>query len=369
MVGEEEESLSTEEFKEKCYPFRLSDFIDPNNSQFSCFTFHYDRSSAGFNVISGVMRVNDSLIVKEGEEGVIIVDAEKKELMRANDLDVSGVKHDRIADLDVDGNRWEGDVVDEKPCGWGIVYDRNNNKLYEGFRVGDKNNCYGREYYSDIGKVEYEGEWYEGVRWGRGIQYNRQGVVVYDGEWMNDEHVNTRVNINMENELFHNHIEELSVSDNCCNRKKWGVLDLRLIPFLRTLKIGKECFMYVDEVKLIGLKELESVEIGDNCFTKNKNCVGNDPARHFYLKDCPALRSLTIGSCSFSDYTVCEIENVDALEMIEMGGFEVKTTNFFNGSLELRSIVISQEVITRHAFSQITQDRQSCIQVLLACSV
>lgn len=145
MFGEKEEPPSTEKFEEKCYPFQLSDFIDPNNSQYCCFTFHYDRSSEGFNVVSGVMRVNDSLIVKEGEEGVIIVDAERKEMMKANELDLSGVKHDQIADLDVDGNRWEGDVVKEKPCGWGIVYDKNNNKLYEGFRVGDKNNCYDRE--------------------------------------------------------------------------------------------------------------------------------------------------------------------------------------------------------------------------------
>ena len=132
------------------------------------------------------------------------------------------------------------------------------------------------------------------------------------------------------------------MSDNCCNEEKWGVLDLRLMPFLRTLKIGKECFMYVDEVKLIGMKNLESVEIGDNCLTKNKNCVGNHPARHFYLKDCPLLRGLTIGSCSF-DYTACEIENVDALETIEMGGFEVKTTNFYHASLELKSILIHSE--------------------------
>ena len=145
VFGEKEEPPSTEEFEEKCYPFQLSDFIDPNNSQYCCFTFHYDRNSEGFNVVSGVMRVNDSLIVKEGEEGVIIVDAERKEMMKANELDLIGVKHDQIADLDVDGNRWEGDVVKEKPCGWGIVYDKNNNKLYEGFRVGDKNNCYGRE--------------------------------------------------------------------------------------------------------------------------------------------------------------------------------------------------------------------------------
>lgn len=191
--------------------------------------------------------------------------------------------------------------------------------------------------------MEYEGEWYEGVRWGKGVEYDRQGVVIYDGEWMNDKHVNTVVNINLENELFHNHIEELSVSDNCCNEKKWGVLDLRLMPFLRTLKIGNECFMYVDEVKLIGLKELKSVEIGMNSFTKKKSCIGSESARHFYLKDCPAVKSLKMDRFAFSDYTVFDVENVDALETIEMGGFDVKTGNFFYAAMELRSILLHKE--------------------------
>ena len=69
-----------------------------------------------------------------------------------------------------------------------------------------------------------------------------------------------------------------------------------------------------------------------------KNDVENDPNRHFYLKNCPKLKSLKMGRYSFSDYTVIEIENVDALEVIEMGG-----SNFYWGSLELKSILIQIE--------------------------
>ena len=96
--------------------------------------------------------------------------------------------------------------------------------------------------------------------------------------------------------------------------------------------------MYVKEVKLIGLSELESVEIGMNSFTKKKNSSGYDPNRHFYLKNCPKLRELRVRDYSFSDYTVFEIENVDALEVIEMG---IRVFNF--ASLELKSILIHSE--------------------------
>ena len=99
----------------------------------------------------------------------------------------------------------------------------------------------------------------------------------------------------------------------------------------------------MDEVNITGLNELESVEIGMNSFTKQKNGFGNNPNRHFYLKDCPKMKSLKMGDCSFSDYTVLEIENVDALEVIEMGILSDWSANFWHASLELKSILIQSE--------------------------
>ena len=94
---------------------------------------------------------------------------------------------------------------------------------------------------------------------------------------------------------------------------------------------------YVTTVNITGLAELESVKIGINSFTKSKNGVLILPYadRHFYLKNCPKLKSLKIDHFSFSDYTVIEIENVDALEEIEFGSFA-----FYSDSLELKSIFI-----------------------------
>ena len=82
-----------------------------------------------------------------------------------------------------------------------------------------------------------------------------------------------------------------------------------------------------------------------NSFTKYKDTyhITADPNRHFYLKNCPKLKSLKMGRYSFSDYTVIEIENVDALEVIEMGDLNDWSCNFYYASLELMSILIHRE--------------------------
>ena len=128
------------------------------------------------------------------------------------------------------------------------------------------------------------------------------------------------------------------VGDKCCNENYHRAFDLSGFVYLKELTIGSKCFKFVNEVKIIGLNELESVVIGDNSFTQHKNDIGNDPSRHFYLKNCPKLKSLKMGRYSFYDYSVCEIESVDALESIVMGDW-----SFYWSSLELKSVLIHRE--------------------------
>ena len=135
---------------------------------------------------------------------------------------------------------------------------------------------------------------------------------------------------------------EIVVDDGVSDSGITG-FDLSGFSKLKRLEIGNDCFTYVEEVNLVGLSELESVEIGMNSFTQHKNSYGNDPNRHFYLKNCPKLKSLKMGHHSFMDYTVIEIENVDVLEVIEIGDLDELSFNFDYASLELRSILIHRE--------------------------
>ena len=132
-------------------------------------------------------------------------------------------------------------------------------------------------------------------------------------------------------------MEVMIVDNNACNEKCFTALALSSFSNLKVFEVGDYSFSFVDEVKLIGLNQLERVVIGMNSFTKKKNSDGYDPNRHFYLKDCERLRELKIGRYSFSDYSVCEIENVPSLEVIEMGELNLWSGNFYYASLELKS--------------------------------
>ena len=130
----------------------------------------------------------------------------------------------------------------------------------------------------------------------------------------------------------------LVVDSGCCNDSGLRELDFSRFSNLREVRVGNECFNDVKKVKLSGLSKLERVVIGENSFTKVKDdWPSYDPNRHFYLKNCERLRELKIGRFSFSDYSVCEIENVPSLEVIEMGELKKGSVNFRYASLELKS--------------------------------
>ena len=133
-------------------------------------------------------------------------------------------------------------------------------------------------------------------------------------------------------------MEVMIVDNNACNDKDYQLLDLSSVCNLQVFEVGDYSFAFVEEVKLIGLNRLERVVIGKKCVTKHKDCYhGDDPDGHFYLKNCERLRELKIGCYSFSDYSVCEIDNLPSLEVIEIGELYGISSNFKYASLELKS--------------------------------
>ena len=130
-------------------------------------------------------------------------------------------------------------------------------------------------------------------------------------------------------------VETLIVDNNTCNDMNCALLDLSSFSNLKVFEVGDYTFSYVNEVKLIGLNQLERVVMGRHCFSSS---FKKNPERHFYLKNCERLRELRIGIWSFIDYSVCEIENVPSLEVIEMGGLNEWNRNFSYASLELKSV-------------------------------
>ena len=125
------------------------------------------------------------------------------------------------------------------------------------------------------------------------------------------------------------------MDNNGCNDESITILNMTRFVNLRVFEGGDNSFNYVEEVHLIGLSKLERVVIGKHCFTLPA-WEGVNEDNSFYLKNCERLRELRIGHYSFADYSVCEIEDVPSLEVIEMGELE-DGINFRAASLELKS--------------------------------
>ena len=276
--------------------------------------FSIKQTDDPFPADSVLLHRGDS-IMEMNKERVVIGDTQSHHLLRVNDEDVSGIQHGQVLDMKEKGERWEGDVLNNKPYGWGVLYDSENRKMYEGFRVGEVNVCYGRSYYPDNQKVEYEGEWCEGKRMGDGVMYDRNEVVIHEGEWVNNRPLSIRVELTDKNPVLHNRVEELIVKDKSCNGKEWKSLDLSLLSKLKKLTVGDECFNEVETVKLNGLKELESVVVGKESFEFQGNRKTS-----FELKDCEKVKELIIGEESFNLFGKFSLENTPSMERIIMKG-------------------------------------------------
>ena len=223
----------------------------------------------------------------------------------------------------------------------------NRHPVYEGGYVYDEKkrvflrNGYGCEIDVNTGTAVREGKWERGEL--------KESVDLFDGWYVKKERndpfdwglrvKDLRVEIHNWNEWknVNKRVTELVIPSSCCNEEEWNVFDVSGLKYLKSIEIGDECFENVNEVKLIGMDRLESVVIGQKCFTKHKNSYGYDSSRHFYLKNCERVRELKIGCYSFSDYSVCEIENVDQLEVVKMGDMNEESCNFYYAPLELKS--------------------------------
>ena len=92
---------------------------------------------------------------------------------------------------------------------------------------------------------------------------------------------------------------------------------------IESIEIGDDCFENVNEFVIDGLKELKSLKIGNNSFTKNRNWYGNDNSRSFGILNCIELKSIEIGRYSFSDYGGgFELRNLPKLSTIIIGSIE-----------------------------------------------
>ena len=132
--------------------------------------YYYFNNGKRFMIVCNIFDESMKLMKKQDDDTFV-------------DFDNKMERH-VIKDIVEDGNLWEGDWYNEKPFGFGSVYDGEGNRIYVGFMFDGKKIGYGTEFFSDNHKVDYCGNFINDKRHGWGVSYDRDGQKLYGGDWI-----------------------------------------------------------------------------------------------------------------------------------------------------------------------------------------
>ena len=251
----------------------------------------------------------------------------------------NGIVEEGIVDLD-HGSRFEGRVLkDEKegkigiPFGYGEMYDDDGLLIYKGIMINWKRFGYGTSYH-DNGLIEYEGYWCDDNRFGIGIVYDRSGKYVKDRLWYNG--IESDIDYEGDgSEPLNIGMKHLKLTDNCV-LVDW---DVSWFLNLESIEIGDDCFESEKTFQIDGLNRLKTIKIGKNSFTHTKNSWGSKKWKSFHILNCESLESIQIGEYSFSDYAgEFELKNLPQLQSIHIGIIGSKSCIFYTSSFVIRGI-------------------------------
>ena len=129
-------------------------------------------------------------------------------------------------------------------------------------------------------------------------------------------------------------------------------MDLSDYTELKKLTVGNNCFAKLGSVDFSSSDSLESIIIGMNSFMGG-NSNPDNVLRIDYLNRLVELR---IGRYSFSNYSLCDITDADALEVLEIGNVNEDSFNFQCGSLKLMCLTMT-------SFSSLDLDRLKTVMI------
>ena len=127
----------------------------------------------------------------------------------------------------------------------------------------------------------------------------------------------TRYTVNNRNTLLSIpwDVTALTVTGNSCNDNTITAVDLSSFKFLRSVVIGNSCFQYVRILSIVGLNWLESVSIGGKSFGSDGSLW---EVSELKIVNCPQLKSLSIGGCSFFRHNGFELSELPQLKSVEI---------------------------------------------------
>lgn len=201
-------------------------------------------------------------------------------------------------DIGSAGVRWEGTDLNGEPCGYGCIYNENNQILYCGIIFDGKKVCFGKEYYYDTNKVEYCGNFVNGLRHGWGSLYDKEEKLIYEGEWAFGRNTFDLKIEDLDVSMIHNLLRELNIGDNCCSH----IYKMRIVKYesLKSIRIGDESCRNVDLLEITDCNELEMLKIGMRSF-RNGDCKVGIQKQLFMVQNCSKLMEISASDYSFGE--------------------------------------------------------------------
>ena len=200
-----------------------------------------------------------------------------------------------IIDLNDDGERWEGSSFNSLPFGFGRIYNSENVLKYQGYMFCGRKVVFGEEYYEDSKTLEYKGNFLCNRRHGRGILYDKGGLIVANGFWHFGESATQLIIPPKCNNIrfFTDCVKELIINDECFSDLNF--FHIRNNCILEKLDVGDSCFGRIRKFMIDNCTELKSVMIGNNSFMTNSAYLKGQ----FFIQNCPKLEAIGIGDSSF----------------------------------------------------------------------
>ena len=157
-----------------------------------------------------------------------------------------------------------------------------------------------------------------------------------------------------------NDLNELDSSISNLNIPNWSLnnelnmIELNLNRFvnLESIEVGNNCFGSIETFQIEGLNRLQRLKIGDNSFTQVKSIdilkdfssstsKCRNESKSFHILNCELLKVIEIGQYSLFDFGgEFELRNLDNLESIKIGDIGSVSMNFFWCSFIIRGITM-----------------------------
>lgn len=228
------------------------------------------------------------------------------------DTSISAVSCTGILDLNMQGRRWEGGILNGcQPHGYGILYNEQNCVEAECFMYKGKMVGFGTMYYNNRNQIRYEGGLLMDLYCGRGVLYDGHGHVNYAGLFYNHFPLSpTEIHF----PLIHSHLQLLTIDAQSFNDPSIVRFSLEgcLLQLIEVV-IGPDSLKYVHSFILDGLPQLCKVQIGAKC--------GIDSTENgwFHIRNCPTLKDLTIYQLSFRHAEGFLLTDLISLERVRIG--------------------------------------------------